>query len=111
MAKLRSQTQEGFDLTNMCTPATLYFFLSIIGMVLVGLSNLDSPDQLCIGDYSCDVGNNTVVFVLNGIYILFWTFILDLMCKNGYGSLSWFVFLLPFLITFIFLATIMIRNN
>ena len=98
-----------FDLRKMCTPATIYFVVSFVLLVLLGVSNLDSPDRLCIGEYDCYVGNNTVVFALNAIYIIFCTFILDLMCKNGYSSISWFVLLLPFILSFLFLAMVMVR--
>ncbi len=110
MARFKRNGETSFDLRKMCTPATIYFVISLFGLILLGVSNLNSPDRLCIGDYSCYVGNNTIVFVLNAIYILFWTFILDLMCKNGYGSLSWFILLLPFILTFLFLAMIMIKS-
>ncbi len=111
MARFKKQTQmTNFNLRKMCTPATIYFIISLVALVLLGISNLNTPDRLCIGEYSCYVGNNTIVFVLNAIYILFWTFILDLMCKNGYGSLSWFILLLPFILTFILLTMVMIKS-
>lgn len=100
-----------FDITKMCTPATIYFVISLIGLVLVGVNNLDNNDKLCVGNYNCYVGNNTTIFILNAIYILFWTFILDLMCKGGYSSLSWFILLLPFIILFILFATLMVREG
>lgn len=104
-------SKPGFDLTNMCTPATIYFVISLIGLVMVGLNNLDNSDRLCIGDYNCYVGNNTVIFILNAIYILFWTFILDIMCKSGYSSLSWFILLLPFIILFIVFISLMSKEG
>jgi hypothetical protein len=110
MARFKRNETPSFDLRKMCTPATIYFIISLFGLILLGVSNLETTDRLCIGEYSCYVGNNTIVFVLNAIYILFWTFILDLMCKNGYGSLSWFILLLPFILTFLFLAMIMIKS-
>lgn len=106
-----SRPISSFDLTNMCTPATIYFVLSLIGLIMVGLNNLNNHDKVCIGDYNCYVGNNTTVFILNAIYILFWTFILDLMCKGGYSSLSWFVLLLPFIILFILFAVLMVKDE
>lgn len=105
MAKLRPRSS-GFDVMHLCTPATIYFVISLIGLILLGVSNLGNEDRLCVGSYSCNVGSNTVVFVLNAVYILFWTFVLDLMCKNGYSVLSWFVLLLPFILAFMFLAMI-----
>ena len=110
MASFKKIVPPSFDIRKMCTPATIYFVISLFSLILLGISNLNSPDRLCIGDYSCYVGNNTIVFVLNAIYILFWTFVLDLMCKNGYGSLSWFILLLPFILVFLFLAMIMIKS-
>jgi hypothetical protein len=111
MAKKMNLDRSGFDLTKMCTPATIYFVISLIGLILVGVNNLDNHDKLCVGNYNCYVGNNTTVFIVNAIYILFWTFILDLMCKGGYSSLSWFVLLLPFIILFILFATMMVREG
>ena len=111
MAKFRPRSNSNFDLAKMCTPATIYFIISLIGLILLGVGNLGNNDRLCIGKYTCNVGNNTIIFVLNAVYILFWTFVLDLMCKNGYGSLSWFVLLLPFILAFMFLAMVMVKMN
>lgn len=112
MAKLKNKStldSSSFDLRKMCTPATLYFVISLVFLIIMGVNNLQDTERLCLGDYSCYVGNNTLVFFLNAIYILFWTFVLDLMCKNGYSTLSWFVLLLPFILSFLFLALIMIK--
>jgi len=113
MARIKSRlnSTKGFDLMNMCTPASIYFIISLIALIILGVSNLGNNDRLCVGSYDCNVGNNTIVFTLNAIYILFWTFLLDLMCKNGYTSISWFVLLLPFLLSFIFLAMVMMKSN
>lgn len=110
MVKKLKMSQPRFDLRKMCTPATIYFVISLVGLIVLGLSNLDNNDKLCIGDYNCYVGNNTIVFVLNAIYILFWSFILDLMCKAGYSSLSWFVVLLPFILLFVIYAIMMVKS-
>ena len=106
MAKCKTK----FDLTKLCTPSTIYFVVSLLGLVILGVSNLGNEDRLCVGSYHCNVQSNTVLFVLNAVYILFWTFILDLMCKNGYSSLSWFVLLLPFIIYFIILAMLLVKS-
>ena len=109
MAKIKNR--QNFDLMKLCTPASIYFVISLIGLILMGVGNLENNDKLCIGNYSCYVGNNTIIFVLNAIYILFWTFVLDLMCKSGYSSLSWFVLLLPFILIVMFLAMVMVKSE
>ena len=114
MAKLKrtiERTVEPFDLSKLCTPASVYFVISLIFLVILGMNNLKESERLCLGDYSCYVGNNTMVFVLNAVYILFWTFILDLMCKNGYGSISWIILLFPFVLSFILLALAMMKSG
>ena len=97
---------------KMCTPALLYFTISLALLIFLGLQNVNNSDNiLCLGLYKCDVGNKFLVFVIHAIYILFWTFVLDVICKAGYYELSWFIFLLPFLIFFLFLAMIIFKTN
>ena len=98
-----------FKFKKICTPAFLYFVLSIISFVVLGLQNVDGDDKkLCAGSYTCSVASKSVIFILHAIYIMFWTFVLDLMCKNGYEKISWLIVLLPILLFFITLTIIMI---
>jgi hypothetical protein len=95
-----------FSLDKLCTPSILYFIISIFILIIIGLNNLNQSDKLCLGVIECNVGNNVFIFLLNALYILFWTFILDLMCKNGWSDLSWFIFLLPFILVILFYSFI-----
>lgn len=98
-----------FSLKKLCTPASIYFTLSLILLVLLGVTNMGDNERLCVGNYNCHVGNKTMVFIIDGIYILFWTFVLDLMCKNGYSDLSWFILLLPILLSFLFIGMVLVK--
>ena len=109
-SKIKYIKKDNFDLTKMCTPATIYFLISVIGLVALGITNLNTPDKLCIGDYSCYVGNNTIVFIINAIYILFWTYILNLICKDGHSGVSWLLLLFPFLLFFVIIGILMIST-
>ena len=111
MARKTNSLKYNFNLKKLCTPSFIYFFISLFGLVLLGLQNLTNDDTtLCVGNYNCSVGNKLAVFVINGIYILFWTFILDLMCKAGYNELSWFILLIPILLFFLFLGIIIYQG-
>lgn len=101
--------RSSFSLNNLCTPSSIYFIVSVIFLLILGLNNLNSSDKLCLGQYKCNVGNNTLVIVVNALYILLWTFILDLMCKNGWGDLSWFLLLLPIILSVLFYVMIFIK--
>ena len=94
-----------FNLRKLCTPASIYFFLSLFAFIIILFQNIGGQRNiLCVGDYKCDIGNIFLALFLNLIYILFWTFILDLMCKNGYEKLSWLIILMPILLAFIILS-------
>lgn len=96
-----------FQFKKICTPAFLYFLLSIIAFLMLGLQNVDGDDKkLCAGSYSCSVASKSVIFILHAIYIMFWTFVLDLLCKSGYSELSWFIVFLPLMLFFLFLGII-----
>jgi hypothetical protein len=99
-------------LSKLCTPSSLYFFISLVLLLLVGFQNLvGNDDTFCIGQFRCTLGNKLLIFVLNAIYILFWTFILDLMCKAGYKELSWFIVLIPFILFFVFFAMVVYKTD
>lgn len=104
--------RQSFNIRKLCTPSFLYFTLSIIGLMLVGIQNMHGEEKLlCIGSYDCRVNNKSLIFVANLVYILFWTFILDLMCKAGYKDLSWLVFLLPVLTSFIYVGLLIYHTG
>ncbi len=45
------------------------------------------------------------------IYIAFFTIVLDSLCKNGWGYISWFLVLLPIIFFFVVLGFFMIYQN
>ena len=69
------------EFRELCTPAKIYFAIAVIS----GLFELF----------------NGFEFMFIGMKLIFafvWTFILSLLCKKGFSSLSWFLVLLPYLI-------------
>lgn len=95
-------------LTNLCLPAKVYFIISIIALLVIAIQNYGNTDMYCIGAYSCDVGSTTLIFLLKIVYILFWTWILNLICRAGAPGISWFLVLLPFILFFILLSLLFI---
>jgi hypothetical protein len=97
-----------FSLKELCTPAYLYFVISIIALVIMAIQNYGNTNVYCLGDYSCGVSNTTLIFLIKLGYILLWTWILSLICKAGVPSLSWFLVLLPIIIMFVLIAMLFI---
>jgi hypothetical protein len=93
---------------QLCTPALVYFILSMISTILIIIQNLGNSNTFCMGSFSCDVPNTSVIIILKILYILFWTWILNIICKNGYSEISWFIVLFPFIFAFILLGLLMV---
>lgn len=93
---------------QLCTPAAFYFVISIIAFVIVLVQNLGNTKTFSMGYFTCRVTNTLIVLLFNLIYILFWTYVLNLICKDGYTNLSWFIVLLPFIFYFVLMGAMMI---
>jgi hypothetical protein len=99
------------DLKKLCTPSFIYFLVSVLSFVLIMLQNLGNTNTYCIGSYSCDVVSTFFALVIQAGYILFWTWIIDLMCKAGYSEIAWFVLLLPVILFFIIFGLLVLYQN
>ena len=97
------------SLKDLCTPAMLYFVISIIALVIVLMQNLGNTNSYHVGSFSCLVPNTTLVFIVKLIYILFWTYILNLICKDGHVGVSWLLVLLPWLLLFVMMGILMLN--
>jgi H+/Cl- antiporter ClcA len=95
-------------LKELCTPAAIYFILSMIGLVIVLFQNLGDSGTFYVGDFSSKVPNTFVVLLIQFIYILFWTYVLNLICRDGHSALSWFIVFLPILLMFVLTALMMV---
>jgi len=96
-------------INDLCTPAMIYFVISIISLVVVLMQNLGHNNSYHVGSFSCRVPNTTAVFVVKLIYILFWTYVLNLICKDGHTSLSWLLVLLPWILLFVMMGILMLN--
>ena len=106
-AKLLNFTELMDKVDTLCGPAYIYLAISVIVMILVVIQNLMSANmkKICFGPFSCDVGNVIIIFIIKLISVIFWTVILDALCKYGLGSLSWFLVLFPYIIIiFLFIS-------
>lgn len=97
-------------LRNLCTPAYIYLVISLIAFFIIMMQNQYNSTSYCMGNYSCEVSNITLIFVVKLIYIVLWTVILNLICKAGAPLLSWILLLFPLLFMFIFIAMFFTYN-
>ena len=94
---------------ELCTPSAVYFIVSIVSLIMILFQNLGNSSSYHIGNFSCRVPSTILIFIIKLIYILFWTWILNLICKDGHTGISWFLVLFPFILFFVLIGMIMIN--
>jgi hypothetical protein len=97
-------------LRNLCTPSYVYLVISVIALFVMLFQNIGNANLYCLGSYSCAVTSTTLIFLIKIIYVLFWTWILNLMCRAGAPGIAWFLVLLPFILMFILLSLFMVTG-
>lgn len=93
----------------LCPPAMVYFVISIVALVVVFIQNIGSYNRFHMGSFSCRVPSTLLVFLCEFIYILFWTWILNLICKDGHTAISWLLVLFPFILSFVIIGLLILN--
>jgi|TARA_Y100000287_G_C13934826_1_gene216559 hypothetical protein len=92
------------DFKKLCSPAFFYMLISVFALIVMMIQNMGNTNTFCLGSYECDVPNTFMIYFLKLLYVLFWTWVLNLMCKGGYKNVAWFFVLLPFVLFFVVLG-------
>ena len=92
---------------QLCTPAFVYFVISAIFLVVVAFQNYGNVNTYCVGLQTCNVPNTSLIFAIKIVYVLFWTWILNLMCNAGASIVAWFIVLIPIILMFLMLSMVM----
>ena len=98
-------------LSQLCTPSYVYFIISVLMIAVAVIQNLGNQTKYNLGMFSCRVPSCVAVFVVKIVYILFWTWVLNLMCKDGHTGIAWFLVLLPFILLFVILGMVMVYQK
>lgn len=91
-------------LRNLCTPAYVYLVISTLAIIIMIVQNYGNVNTYCVGSYTCSVTSTVLLFVIKALYVLFWTWILNLICRSGSPNIAWFLVLLPFILFFVLIA-------
>tara|TARA_Y100000591_G_C21779673_1_gene670273 strand:- start:356 stop:706 length:351 start_codon:yes stop_codon:yes gene_type:complete len=99
---------------SLCQPAYVYLVISVIALVVLIFQNASNTNSYCVGKFECEVPNVATLFIAKGIYIVFWTFILNAICKGGGKNgrmIAWFLVLIPFLLMAIAIALMFTESH
>jgi hypothetical protein len=90
-------------INKLCPPAFIYFVISIVFLILaivfLSTGNIDTS-TMCL-DENCTKPGIAFLFVIKFLFILFWTWILNFICRSGYSSVAWFLLVLPYILLII----------
>jgi hypothetical protein len=98
-------------LKNLCTPSYVYLVISVIFLLVVLLQNYTYTDTYCLGSYSCSVPSTMMIFIIKLLYVLFWTWVLNLICRAGAPAFAWLLVLFPIILMFLLISMYMIANK
>ena len=94
---------------QMCTPAQIYFVISFLSILSMMMQNIQDPHSYCCGLVRAQSPvNNIVYFIFKVMYVFVWTYLLNLLCKKGYKTMSWVILLLPLIGMFILVGLVLI---
>lgn len=99
---------------NLCTPSKIYL---VVGIILLSISlyydiTKNDTDKICLGSVKCKIKNKPSYYLLNVFFIILWSWILNLLCRYGWTTLSWFLLLFPYiLMVVVFLVILKLVSN
>jgi len=98
-------------LKDLCSPAAVYLVLSVLALAIMFFQNIGNENVYCLGMFECAVSSVSLIFIIKILYILFWTWVLNLICRAGYSSISWLLVLFPFVLLFVFIAAFLFSKQ
>lgn len=99
------------DFRHLCKPAMVYLAISVVALIAIAYQNMGMNNMYCMGNFSCYVPSTAAVIFSEALYILFWTWILHLMCRTGYASISWFMVVFPLVLFFVLIGLMMLASR
>ena len=99
---------------SLCTPAQLYLGMSVLAVLTQCYQNVGNPNVFACGLMKASTPINNIFYIaFEVLYVLGWTYLLNILCKKGYNRLSWLLVLLPFIAMFILIGLVIItlQNN
>ena len=98
-------------LINLCTPAYVYLVLSIILLIVMFCQNMyNGVNVFCLGSQQCNIKDSTNIYLIKIVLIIFWTWVLNIICKEVTPTISWLLILFPFVVFFIFMGSVFVGD-
>ena len=104
---------KSLQIKGLCKPAKFYLYLSIAGIVMSIIQNMrrfDNSNYKC-GSFSVNVPSVMLIFAFKIVYVVFWTYVLNLLCKDNNVRLAWLLVLFPIILLFVILGMLLLTGG
>jgi hypothetical protein len=104
---------KSLQIKGLCKPAKFYLYLSIAGIVMSLIQNMrkfDNSNYKC-GSFSVNVPSVMLIFVFKIVYVMFWTYVLNLLCKDNNVRLAWLLVLFPIILLFVIIGMLLLTGG
>ena len=92
---------------KICTPAQLYLAISLVAVISILIQNCEDNTVYRVGDMVVKTPcHNLAFFAVKVLYIILWTWLLNLLCKKGFSGISWLLVLLPIVGMFVMIGMV-----
>ncbi len=72
---------------SLCLPAMIHLLIGIISLLMISFQNF-----------------TVTVLLIKSFFLFLWCWLLDILCRNGYVNVSWFLVLFPYIFMLLFAA-------
>ena len=81
---------------DLCPAARFYMVISFIAVFVMTFINFGTNTTFCYGFTQCTDRNHIVDILIKIMYILFWTWIANIICRKTSDSAAWIFVMFPF---------------
>jgi hypothetical protein len=78
--------------------------------IIQNMRKFDNSNYKC-GSFSVNVPSVVLIFAFKIVYILFWTYVLNLLCKDNNVRLAWLLVLFPIILLFVILGMLLLTGG
>ena len=92
---------------KICTPAQIYLAISLVAIISMLVQNCQDNTVYRVGDMVVKTPcHNLAFFAVKLLYVVLWTWLLNILCKKGFSSISWLLVLLPIIAMFVLIGMV-----
>jgi len=94
---------------SLCSPAQLYLGMSVFAVLTQCYQNIGKPNEFTCGLMKSQSPiNNAFYIAFEILYVLGWTYMLNVLCKKSYSKLSWLLILVPLVGMFVIIGLLIL---